>query len=1561
MVERSGCSIEESSDDVTLHHDGSTANNSSTIKNSFQQNEIINNSSNYRFSIFKWFKRNANIGQERATNHQQTRVNDDENISKISSSESVDTYYSTATVKSFAFHSGTLGLGSSTKAHINSQILDDNQRNVGPFASGASKVIGKIGRDSTNVTQTLPTNVLSRSRDITTRYSLQSCAIGAGSYDNINDNQRKLENNLIFRRLNNRSVERRHVHVKGKRRAPNPPGINSRPVSLCVPNAILSSSGRRKRRPAPKPPELIVTVKNCEKNGMDIDDNHENYLKTTNLTVDTKNFDDTADNSVLKVKEENNDQQSTISNDTLVLRGGVLLAKRENLMSIKSSTSGPSGVALIGAGHQRNSALNNCPNTAPMPRPWYKRSVFENSSKKIDNSRVSGSIENKNEQGNNSGTSGSMKINQNYQHRHHQLEKNPNEGSLSRLKFFHRDKNIDDKRKEVKRRSGLSILTNISELDKEAAAIVQEEQARTRALLLKQTSVIGDEFGKQTDNNQHEVIQNMVTSAIESSPRRGTRALISKFNAIGNITKVTVNSSFFNKNTSNKEPDNAKIINDNWRNKITITETNAKVHPDLSRYFPQCGSPKIHSDNKITKTSVDTSRSSFFHGTNSDNNANKKPEIIRETKISTEEQRNLISDVTERLTALQSVVKKSSLEDIKSSSPILTRSAVKSRKELIANDNDDDNGGNNDGAQGKKVSSRLAYSPKVLRTKAFTSDDEKKSHNLEAIQREFTNIFEVMDKQQLNSTNFNQTNQLLYKEKKDQQVGTSSQVSKVLDILVETQKIERNNWLESNNKSETKSKTQLLLNKFEDPTTKGLKEMLKEMKHSLPKRPKPKRTTNERLLTTNTDDAKQSENKPNSHLLNHIKVNYPPIIHTAPIKKIELLKEHDNKIKIQQKVSSGVQTSGNIRKKIITNNSSIPSTSQSHKYDDIVYKTMRKKFQLMRPREFAAIGAIKTMQNSKNNDNNTYANVIEQSLYANALVLPSRNHQMIPNNISLSNYRKKSNLPVPHDNNDDEDDDDDDDNGKSASHSSSHGYLGAIESREVNSRALTMADEQRMNTMAVNRLIKKLEGAIASGNHQQASEYAKELATLKIQCSVVRHRQKNNDLINLDMYIEDRLAHQGPIALQLPLLMTVGQLKEKISNDFNIPANVQRWIINNTLTENNDATLDNLHATEGSPIFLYLVAPDLQIADMEKQPIVAMNEDDGDDDEEDNNDVNNDEMEEKVVEEAEEMNDIEEIKNNDEIEDELLNREKIPKQQPEVEVCRNTASTEPEIPLKNINIEDIILPMDNIEEEGAAGWVEPEPEEYQELIALESCDIAPNTVPIDCPICFVKCTPYEAVVLRDCLHAFCRECLVATIKHCDEALVKCPYGDAEYSCESTIQEREIKALVDEDLYDLHLIKSISQAENNAGENGFHCKTPDCTYWCLYEENINNFICPVCNKTNCITCRAIHEGQNCLEYQEYIRLSKDCDGESKQTAAVLAHMLDRGEAMKCSTCNVVVMKKQGCDWLKCTMCKTELCWVTKGPRWGPGGIGDTSGGCRCNVNGIKCHPLCNYCH
>lgn len=62
---------------------------------------------------------------------------------------------------------------------------------------------------------------------------------------------------------------------------------------------------------------------------------------------------------------------------------------------------------------------------------------------------------------------------------------------------------------------------------------------------------------------------------------------------------------------------------------------------------------------------------------------------------------------------------------------------------------------------------------------------------------------------------------------------------------------------------------------------------------------------------------------------------------------------------------------------------------------------------------------------------------------------------------------------------------------------------------------------------------------------------------------------------------------------------------------------------------------------------------------------------------------------------------------------------------------------------------------------------------------------------------------------------------------------------------------------------------MALAENQA-QNSFHCKTPDCPGWCLFEDDVNIFFCPVCCHTNCLTCAAIHEGKNCKEYQDDLK-------------------------------------------------------------------------------------------
>lgn len=195
---------------------------------------------------------------------------------------------------------------------------------------------------------------------------------------------------------------------------------------------------------------------------------------------------------------------------------------------------------------------------------------------------------------------------------------------------------------------------------------------------------------------------------------------------------------------------------------------------------------------------------------------------------------------------------------------------------------------------------------------------------------------------------------------------------------------------------------------------------------------------------------------------------------------------------------------------------------------------------------------------------------------------------------------------------------------------------------------------------------------------------------------------------------------------------------------------------------------------------------------------------------------------------------------------------------------------------------------------------------YLDLLNLDNADAVPNLEPFECPICFMDYNTAEGVILRECLHTFCKECLINTVKYSEEAEIKCPFRDNLYSCDCVLQEREIKSLVTTEAYEQHLSISIRQAEHKI-ENAFHCKTPNCRGWCIYEDNVNLFKCPVCRITNCLTCIAIHEGLNCKQYQDRINSGCDTNIEAKRTKDMLMEMVEKGEAMNCPTCQVSLIK------------------------------------------------------
>lgn len=63
----------------------------------------------------------------------------------------------------------------------------------------------------------------------------------------------------------------------------------------------------------------------------------------------------------------------------------------------------------------------------------------------------------------------------------------------------------------------------------------------------------------------------------------------------------------------------------------------------------------------------------------------------------------------------------------------------------------------------------------------------------------------------------------------------------------------------------------------------------------------------------------------------------------------------------------------------------------------------------------------------------------------------------------------------------------------------------------------------------------------------------------------------------------------------------------------------------------------------------------------------------------------------------------------------------------------------------------------------------------------------------------------------------------------------------------------IGQLLTEEEHQRFLEMRLSIAESRA-EHSFHCQTPNCRGWCVYEDEVNEFHCELCDETNCILCR-----------------------------------------------------------------------------------------------------------
>lgn len=250
------------------------------------------------------------------------------------------------------------------------------------------------------------------------------------------------------------------------------------------------------------------------------------------------------------------------------------------------------------------------------------------------------------------------------------------------------------------------------------------------------------------------------------------------------------------------------------------------------------------------------------------------------------------------------------------------------------------------------------------------------------------------------------------------------------------------------------------------------------------------------------------------------------------------------------------------------------------------------------------------------------------------------------------------------------------------------------------------------------------------------------------------------------------------------------------------------------------------------------------------------------------------------------------------------------------------------------------------------------------LLAMDDVGIFPNYQSFECQVCFMEIGIGEGIILKNCLHNGCKDCLAQHIMHAEEFEVQCPHVENNIGCDKLIQEMEMRYLISKEMFEKHLKKSLKIAEY-VNELNFHCRGLDCENFVELEPQITSFICQVCRAINCVPCKAVHTGKSCQEYQEDTNpdiKNARLNNENKMSEETIGAEIAAGKAMKCPRCSIPVMKVTGCDFITCSACKLGICWITRKPRNNfKRATGEVVEGCKCKENGKPCHPKCGNCH
>lgn len=178
----------------------------------------------------------------------------------------------------------------------------------------------------------------------------------------------------------------------------------------------------------------------------------------------------------------------------------------------------------------------------------------------------------------------------------------------------------------------------------------------------------------------------------------------------------------------------------------------------------------------------------------------------------------------------------------------------------------------------------------------------------------------------------------------------------------------------------------------------------------------------------------------------------------------------------------------------------------------------------------------------------------------------------------------------------------------------------------------------------------------------------------------------------------------------------------------------------------------------------------------------------------------------------------------------------------------------------------------------------------------------------------VVCMDYGPTLALPCGHAACIDCWAGYAENEIEN-ANSDMSCLGSGCHTVVLNNDLRTLVTDELYQHHLANQ-RKSFMSFSKCLKWCPVPDCGT-IIKCDNGGDVVCRTCNEPFCFKCGFDHAPASCANIKAF---RKKNQAESKD-ALWLAN-----NSKECPSCMTYIQKNGGCNWIRCSKCKYEFCWL-----------------------------------